>query len=187
MIKLLERLKRLRPQALYTFTLVSTSVAVTMMLIQTCSGGGAGFGNAFAAPGAGGHPASATDPIVGVWESTAAAKDCHTGAVLTRFKGLSVFNSGGTASFESSRPAATGTSGLGIWQRETGDSYSFTLVLMRFNPDGTFAGTQKAKGTRTLSADGNSFTSTVIGQIIDPAGNVVSSTCATDTGSRVGW
>lgn len=65
--------------------------------------------------------------------------------------------------------------------------YSFTLVVMRFNPDGTFAGTQKAKGTRTLSADGNSFTSTVAGQIIDLAGNVVSPTWVTDTGLRVSW
>ncbi|WP_170855683.1 hypothetical protein [Variovorax sp. CF079] len=150
-----------------------------------CGGGEGGFGNAFAAGER--SPNSAPDPIVGVWESTATGKDCNTGAVLAGFKGLAVFNSAATASFDNSRPPTSQGSAFGTWKREAGDNYSLTLVFMRFNPDGTLAGTQKAKVVRTLSADGNSYTGTVAGQIIDTAGNVISSYCATDAGSRVSW
>lgn len=178
----------INPKALNTFALVSVSVAATMLMIQACggggSGGGGGFGTAFAA---GEKQNSPPDPIVGVWESTATGKDCATGAVLASFKGLAVFNSGGTASFDNSRPPTSQGSAFGTWTREAGDNYSLTLVFMRFNPDGTLAGTQKAKVARTLSADGNSYTGTVAGQIINIAGNVVSSYCATDAGARVSW
>jgi hypothetical protein len=177
-------------KALNTFTLVSVSVAATMLLIQACGGGGSssgdggGFGSAFAASE---KLQNAPDPIVGVWDSIATGKDCTTGAVLGSFKGLAVFNSGGTASFDNSRPPSSQGAAFGTWKREAGQNYSVTLVFMRFNPDGTLAGTQKAKVTRTLSEDGNSYTGAVAGQVIDAAGNVVSSYCATDVGSRVSW
>ncbi|MDL9997543.1 hypothetical protein QTI24_02935 [Variovorax sp. J22P240] len=172
-----------KSQALYTFTLVSASVATTMLMIQACGGGGGGFGNAFAA----GETIVAPDPIVGVWDSTATGKDCNTGAALASFKGFGMFNAGGTASFDNSRPPTSQGSAFGTWKRESGSDYTLTLVFMRFNPDGTLAGTQKAKVTRTLSADGNSYTGTIAGQIIDAAGNVTASYCATDSGSRVTW
>ncbi|KAB2903869.1 MAG: hypothetical protein F9K35_02805 [Burkholderiaceae bacterium] len=166
-------------KALNSFTLVSVSVAATMLILQACGGGD---GNAYAA----GEP-SAPDPIVGVWESTATIQSCSSGAVVSSFKGLAMFNAGGTASFGNSRPPSSQGATFGTWKHEADGRYSVTLVLMRFNPDGTFAGTQKAKAARTLSADGNSYTGTVTGQVIDAEGAVVSTYCATDTGSRVGW
>ena len=171
-------------KALHTFALVSASVASTMMFIQACGGGG-GSGFAFAAPGD--PPGPPTDPIVGVWDSTATGKDCATGAVLAGFKGFGMFNSGGTASYDNSRPPTSQGSAFGTWKREAGDTYALTLIFMRFNPDGTLAGTQKAKITRTLSRDGNSYTSSIAGEIIDATGKVVSEYCATDVGSRVSW
>lgn len=148
------------------------------------SGDGGGFGNAFAADE---KSQNAPDPIVGVWDSIATGKDCTTGAVLGSFKGLAVINSGGMASFDNSRPPSTQSAAFGTWKREGRDNYTLTLVFMRFNPDGTLAGTQKAKVSRTLSEGGNSYSGTIAGQVLDAAGNVVSSYCATDAGSRVVW
>lgn len=174
-----------RPKALYTVTLVSASVAATM-LFQACGGGGGGgFSPAIAAGD--GLSASAPDPIVGVWSSTSTSKDCNSGAVVGGFTGYAMFNSGGTASFTNSRPPASQGPGQGIWTHVDGKNYTLSLILMRFNPDGTLAGTQKAKVTRTLSEDGNSFTGAVSGQVIDLDGKVIATTCATDAGSRVSW
>ena len=58
---------------------------------------------------------------------------------------------------------------MGTWKRESGQTYTITLVFYRFNPDGTVFGLQKSKGTRTLSADENTFTGAVNGQITDAA------------------
>ncbi|MDN8618598.1 hypothetical protein [Variovorax ginsengisoli] len=76
---------------------------------------------------------------------------------------------------------------MGTWIRESHRTYTITLVFYRFNPDGSVLGLQKSKGTRTLSADENSFTGAVNGQITDAAGNILARTCLTDTGSRVSW
>ena len=171
--------------ALQTLFHVSASSVATMILMQACGGGGGGG----IGPGTSAFAASdaAPDPIVGVWDSTASVRDCASGAVITSFKGLGMIMSGGTASFTSSRPPSSQSPAFGTWKRESGNDYTLTLVLMRFNPDGSFAGSQKSKISRTLAADGNSFTSTISGQILDATGNVTSTTCATDAGSRTVW
>jgi hypothetical protein len=127
------------------------------------------------------------EAIIGVWESTAIVRDCTNGVEIARFKGLSTFNIGGTASYGSSAPPASASASMGTWKRESGQTYTITLVFYRFNPDGTVFGLQKSKGTRTLSADENTFTGAVNGQITDAAGNIIAHTCLTDTGSRVSW
>lgn len=167
-----------KPCARYTFTRVSVSVAATMLLIH---------GNAFAADEGTQKSAPVPEAIIGVWDSTATVRDCNTGAALASFKGLSMFNIGGTASYGSNSPPGLTSASMGTWKRESGQTYTITLVFYRFNPDGTLVGMQKSKGTRTLSADENSFTGAVNGQITDAAGNVLAHTCLTDTGSRVSW
>jgi hypothetical protein len=161
--------------SLKSVALISVTAAATTLLIQACGGGAAA------------QSANEIDPIVGVWESTATVKDCSSGAVLSTFKGHAVLHHGGTFSADSSRPPPSRGAAFGTWKHESGTTYALNLVLMRFNPDLTLAGTQKAKITRTLSADGNSFTSDIAGQVIDLAGTVVQQYCATDTGTRVTW
>ena len=156
--------------------LVSVTAAATTLLIQACGGGDAVA-----------QSATQIDTIVGVWESTATIKDCSTGAALGSFKGHSMFHHGGTVSADNSRPPTTRGAAFGTWKHESGSAYSATLLFMRFNPDLTLAGTQKAKITRTLSADGNSFTGEVTGQVIYTAGAVSSTYCASDAGTRVTW
>jgi hypothetical protein len=144
-------------------------------------------GTAFAADQSTQKSAPVPEAIIGVWESTATVRDCTTGLALATFKGLSMFNIGGTASYGSNSPPASTSASMGTWQRESGQTYTITLVFYRFNPDGALVGMQKSRGTRTLSEDGNSFTGEVNGQIIDSAGNILAHTCLTDAGSRVRW
>lgn len=162
--------------SLQTTALVSVTAAATTLLIQACGGSDAVA-----------QSATQIDPIVGVWDSTATLKDCSTGAVLGGFKGTAVLHHGGTVSADNSRPPTSRGAAFGTWKHNGGAAYDMTLVFMRFNPDQTLAGTQKATVTRTLSADGNSFTSEIAGETIDTADAVVSRYCASDVGARVTW
>lgn len=169
-----------KPDALYRFTRVNVSLAVTMLLIH---------GTAFAGDDDRQKDKGEKGPeaIVGVWESTATVRDCNSGVAIGSFKGLSTFNVGGTASYGSNSPPALTSASMGTWKRESHRTYTITLVFYRFNPDGLLLGMQKSKGTRTFSEDESSFTGTVNGQITDAAGNVLAHTCLTDTGLRVSW
>ena len=166
-----------KPGALYASTRAIASVAATLLLIH---------GNAFAADESSQKSAPVPENIVGVWESTATVRDCTSGAEIGHFKGLSTFNIGGTASYGSNSPPASSSASMGTWKRESGQTYTITLVFYRFNPDGTVV-LQKSKGTRTLSADGATFEGAVNGQVTDRDGNIIAHTCLTDVGSRVSW
>lgn len=102
--------------------------------------------------GGGAVAASTTDPdpMVGVWDSTVTVKDCMSGAVLATFRGLGAVHQGGTWTSVNSNPPTSAGPTLGTWKNEGNGSYTTALVFLRFNPDLTPAGYQKAKSTRTL-------------------------------------
>ena len=56
--------------------------------------------------------------------------------------------------------------------------------FFRFNSDGTLAGTQAISRTIALSANGQSFTSTINVQVIGPTGAVVATACCTESATR---
>lgn len=161
-------------KALKSVALVTTTAAATLMLIQACGGGAVA-------------QTAEIDPMVGVWDATVSIKDCASGAVLSTFKGQSVTHHGGTFSADNSRPPTTRGAAFGTWKRNANGTYLINLVFMRFAPDMSLAGTSKSTLTRTLSADGNSFTSEIAGKVIDTAGVVVQQTCASEVGQRVTW
>ena len=65
-----------RPSSLKTVSLVATTAAATILLMQAC--GGAALA----------QTAADADPIEGVWESDVTIRDCSTSAVLRTFKGV---------------------------------------------------------------------------------------------------
>jgi hypothetical protein len=75
--------------------------------------------------------------------------------------------------------------GLGRWKYLSGQDYSTHFQFFNFNADGSFAGTQKIKTRITLASDGNSYTSVVTFQTLDPDGNVVFSGCGTEIATRL--
>ena len=165
-------------KSLKSVTLITTTAAATLLLIQACGGG------AWAEAGVD------ADPAEGVWESVVTVKDCSSGAVLASFRGVAVHHRGGTVSADNSRPPATRGAAFGTWKRTAGgagNAYTATFVFMRFNPDSSLAGTQKVQRSFTLGADGNSLAGTNIVQIIDAAGVVLQQGCATETGVRTTW
>jgi hypothetical protein len=159
--------------SLKSVTLITVTAAAVTLLVQACGGGAVA------------QSAMDADVIEGAWDSTITIKDCTTGASLNTFKGAGLFHRGGTLSADNSNPPPTRGAAFGVWKRGTGSAYTANLWFMRFNADGTLAGTQKVQRTFTLAADNNSLTGTLTLQIINPAGAVVQQGCGAETGVRV--
>jgi hypothetical protein len=63
--------------------------------------------------------------------------------------------------------------------------FSAPFQFFNFNPDGSFAGTQKIDREIHLAANGNSYTSTITFRSYDPTGNLIFSGCGTETAVRL--
>ena len=62
----------------------------------------------------------------------------------------------------------------GAWQRLGGRSYASTAIFFRYDPaTGAYLGTVKLRHTLRLSQDGQSFTGVAVGELRDPAGNLL--------------
>jgi hypothetical protein len=170
-------------------------VLTAALLIQACGGGGEALAQlAYGAdatddarPAAQGRARGHdSDALEGTWQSAVSVRDCASGAELRSFNGLSVFHHGGTASATNSLPPSSTSPAFGTWRRGAdASSYAVTLRLFRYNLDGSFAGAQNLTRTVTLAADGKSLTGTLSIQILDPAENILQTSCGVETASRV--
>ena len=124
--------------------------------------------------------------IVGVFRTTVTQRNCRTGNPIGTFQGLVTFNEGGTmAETSTALSPALRTPGHGVWRREPGfQQYSFAFTFLRFNPDGTFFGTQVIRQTVTLVPGGNQFNSTNFVEAYNASGNLLGTGCATSVGTR---
>jgi hypothetical protein len=126
----------------------------------------------------GGHDSSANQ-IVGSWQLTV-----NRGPQLPPVKGLTTYTRGhsliGTANLLVRGPAH------GTWEHVSGRLYADTHIFFRFDPSGTFLGTQKIKETVRLAPDGDSYTAVAIADQFDPNGNLIASGLrATITATRI--
>jgi hypothetical protein len=160
--------------SLKTLALVSVTAAATTLLMQACGG------NAEAQ-----SVAPDANVIEGAWESAVTIKDCTSGAVLRTFTGENIFHRGGTLTADNSMPVPTRGLGVGVWTQDSTGAYTTRFHFLRFNPDGTVAGSQNVVRTIALAADGKSLTSTIAAQLIDPAGNVIAPICGSEVGTRL--
>ncbi len=124
------------------------------------------------------------NPLEGVFDSQVTLTDCN-GYTLAVFRAYEMFHAGGTLSSTDNTPPTFHGPGFGTWERVAGRKYSSPFQFFNFNPDGSFAGTQRIDRTITLSADGNSYTSTVTFQSFDPDGNLLFSGCGSETAARL--
>lgn len=159
--------------SLKAVSLIALTAAATSLLIQACGGGAMAQSTGDA------------DPIEGVWESSVTIKDCTTGAVVRTFKGVGLFHRGGSLTADNSLPRATQGVALGNWKHDAGQSYTANARFLRFNADGSLAGSQKLQRSMTLAADGNSFAGSVTGQVIDTSGVVLQPVCGSETAVRI--
>jgi hypothetical protein len=129
---------------------------------------------------------SSTQSIEGVWQTTVTQRNCQTGDVMRTFRGLSVYHEGGTVSETSAALSpALRSPGYGFWEKESRSTYSSSFIFQRFNPDGTFAGTQQTTSTIVVGGrNGNIYDTTTSIQVFDANNNLLGTGCATATATR---
>lgn len=160
-------------KSLKSVALVAVTAAATLLLIQACGG------DAVA-------QASDADPVEGVWEAAVAVRDCTSNAVLFVGRSQAMAHRGGTWTQTDASPPTTRGVGFGTWKRDaTAQNYTTRFRFIRYNADGSFAGTVRVTRVFTLSADGNTQTSTNTSQTLDAAGAVLQSGCGSDVSTRV--
>jgi hypothetical protein len=122
--------------------------------------------------------------LEGTWRVALTIRNCQTGAEISTVPALNTFIAGGSMIGTPSQNPALIRAGHGVWEHTGGQSFTNTVVFFRYNPDGTFAGTQKV--TRHIELAGfDAFTSTDSFELADPNGNVVGNGCATGAGQRL--
>lgn len=126
-----------------------------------------------------------TRKLEGSWNIQVTGRNCQTGEVIRTFPSMFTINRGGTMS-EWGSGTAPSTRGLGhgVWDYSSGRNYTTAFQFFRFNADGTHAGRHILRQQIRLSADGNSFTSAAIAQILDANGNVIATNCSTGAATR---
>ena len=123
--------------------------------------------------------------LEGVWQTTVTQRNCQTGDVIRTFQGLSTYHEGGTVSETSAALGpALRSPGYGVWDKNGHSTYSASFVFLRFNPDGTFAGTQKTTSSIVLGSEGSTYDTTSSIQVYDVNGNLLGNGCATATATR---
>ncbi|HEY8224879.1 MAG TPA: hypothetical protein VIG25_06345 [Pyrinomonadaceae bacterium] len=123
--------------------------------------------------------------LVGVWVTHVTRRNCDTGEPLAApGNSQNTFAKGGTL-LETIGPSILRSPGNGIWKREQGwNEYSYALRFMRFDAAGVFVGSGVVRAAITLDETGDNYTSTATNDVLDAAGNVISSGCATSVSTR---
>lgn len=161
-----------QPQSLKSTALVAVTAAATLLLIQACGGSAVA-------------QSSDADAVEGVWDAVITVRDCSSGATILTTRGQQMLHRGGTLSDTNASPPTTRGVGFGVWRRDaTAQNYNARFSFNRYNPDGSFAGTQRVTRVFTLSADGNTQTSSNSSQTLDAAGTVLQNGCAGDVSTR---
>ncbi|MCM3903895.1 MAG: hypothetical protein ND866_19505 [Pyrinomonadaceae bacterium] len=122
--------------------------------------------------------------LVGVWVTQVTRINCDTGATIAASQIQLTFAKGGTL-LETIGPSIVRSPGNGIWKREHGwNEYSFVLRFMRYDAAGSFVGSGVVRAAITLDETGDHSTSTATNDVLDAAGNVIASGCATSVSTR---
>ena len=123
--------------------------------------------------------------IVGVWVTHVTRRNCETGEpIAAPGNSQNTFAKGGTL-LETIGPSSIRSPGNGIWKREAGlNEYSIALRFMRYDAAGSFVGSGVVRAAITLDETGDHYTSTATNDVLDAAGNVISSGCATSVSTR---
>jgi hypothetical protein len=125
------------------------------------------------------------DKIEGTWQVQVTARNCQTGAVLFTVQGLTTLLRGGEALETANLTSpALRSPGHGFWRGNRRQDYTFAFMFFRFNPDGTYAGIQKVRGTIKFGNTLDETTGTSFIEVFNPAGALVASACGEQTGRR---
>jgi hypothetical protein len=113
--------------------------------------------------------------------------NCQTGEEIpgATFQALNTFLAEGSMLSDPAQNPALLRTGHGVWAHAGGRRFTNTVVLFRFNPDGSFAGTQTVRRNITVSRNSDEFTALDTATTANPGGTVVDTRCAIGRGKRL--
>ena len=123
--------------------------------------------------------------IEGTWRVETTVRNCQTGAAIRSAPVLHTFLAGGSMLSDPAVSPALLSTGHGVWEHVGGRTFTNTIVLFRFNPDGSYAGTARVTRNIELGDNSDELTATDTTEAIDLSGNVVGTGCATGIGRRL--
>ena len=123
--------------------------------------------------------------LVGVWVTEVTRRNCETGEPIAATGRIQLTYAEGGTLLETIGPSIVRSPGNGIWKREHGwNEYSYALRFMRYDAAGVFVGSGVVRGAITLDETGDHYTATATNDVLDAAGNVIGSGCATSVSTR---
>ncbi|WP_426701119.1 hypothetical protein ACPPVV_17380 [Rhodanobacter sp. Col0626] len=147
-----------------------------------------GVGSSASATNPGSSPASwlpAPLRLVGVWDVSVTLRDCVSGHAVATFPAMNRYAADGSQlEFGVNMSPATRYPSLGTWRFASLRKFTSEFSFFRFNPDGSYAGTQEVKRTITLSSNAEQFTTVASVAIYDPQHHLVKTGCATEAATR---
>jgi hypothetical protein len=123
--------------------------------------------------------------LVGTWNAEAQIINCQSGAVMQTFSKLVSFDHSGTAHETSTgAPPALRTTAFGAWRfRGYRSGSEYGLRFFRYNPDGTLAGSTRARWVVSMTGQ-DEYSAQAQIQIVAPNGVVVNNLCGVETATR---
>ena len=104
---------------------------------------------------------------------------CHQKMpLITAFRGAE-------CELQSSNTNVFRTPGYGIWKHTTKRNFLASFTFFRFNADGTQAGRSDITEHIELGEDADEFTATLVNKTFGANGNLITTTCPTETGERL--
>jgi hypothetical protein len=125
--------------------------------------------------------------LEGVWDVSVTILDCQTGNPIRTVRAMNMFIRGGTLTELATRSSPSlRTPSFGTWGYVGSSQYTAVFRFSRFNPDGSFAATQKVSRIIELNPDGNAFSAISFVEVFDGNDNLILPTgCATETATRL--
>ena len=125
--------------------------------------------------------------LVGAWWVDVAPTNCETGEEIPGavFPALNTFLAEGSMLSNPAVNPALLRTGHGVWAYAGGRQFTNTVVLFRFNPDGSYAGTQTVRRSITVSRTWGEFTAHDTVTNADVGGTVLSTRCGIGRGRRL--
>jgi hypothetical protein len=120
--------------------------------------------------------------IEGVWDISVTVRSCTTGAALFTGRVIHMFIDGGTLTEIADR--ANRSAGLGTWRHLGGPSYASVQKWIEYTAAGGDNGTGVVTREIELSENGDKFTAKSTSELFNAAGQLISTGCATSTGTR---
>ena len=121
--------------------------------------------------------------IEGVWDVRITLVQCDTNNTLLTGRAILMYGPGGRLTSVTDNFLHSAT--LGTWRHIREQNYTATDTFFVFNADGSLAGSQQVTRQIELSADANEYTATATTEVFNTSDQVISTGCATSTGTRL--